>query len=385
MIKETKVLIPINQRNYKTYIDLGYVIYGNPTIDKIKLEIDVNHLSKGSHFRITSICDICSKESSLSIQKYWVNYHRGGYNIFTCKQCKNSKTSMTVMKKYGVDSFSKTEEFKNKFKETCIERYGVDNPNKLLSVRDKIKETCTEKYGLVTHLLSDANIEKNKEWMSSEEFKYKSKETNLLKYGVDSFSKTEEFKEIIKYKKDDIIRKMKLTFMRNYGVEYYSKTSLWRKATDKIRIETTSKTKDTNLEKYGVDNVSKVPEFLEKSKNTKIERNLIISDSELSSWELYKRNVRKYSAKNFKKLFENWNGRDYYDGELIKDYFIIEHTDNRFPCVDHKISTIYGFKNNISYLEISDISNLCITKRRINSSKGGMTEEEFKMKIYFNI
>ena len=37
--------------------------------------------------------------------------------------------------------------------------------------------------------------------------------------------------------------------------------------------------------------------------------------------------------------------------------------------IDHKISIFHGFINNIDPILISDISNLCITKRYINSSK----------------
>ena len=48
--------------------------------------------------------------------------------------------------------------------------------------------------------------------------------------------------------------------------------------------------------------------------------------------------------------------------------------------LDHKISIIYGFKNNISPEEIGDISNLCMTKKGINSSKSFLTEEDYNKK-----
>ena len=41
----------------------------------------------------------------------------------------------------------------------------------------------------------------------------------MEKYGVDSFSKTEDFKKIIHDKKDLINEKIKKTFIEKYGVD----------------------------------------------------------------------------------------------------------------------------------------------------------------------
>lgn len=41
------------------------------------------------------------------------------------------KASNTMLKKYGVDNFSKTEEFKSKYKETCLEKYGEEHFSKV--------------------------------------------------------------------------------------------------------------------------------------------------------------------------------------------------------------------------------------------------------------
>ena len=55
--------------------------------------------------------------------------------------------------------------------------------------------------------------------------------------------------------------------------------------------------------------------------------------------------------------------------------------DREYPTIDHKISVIYGFINNISIENISNINNLCFTKNYLNAKKGGMVENEFKNKI----
>ncbi|MCK9446979.1 hypothetical protein M0Q50_09035 [bacterium] len=97
--------------------------------------------------------------------------------------------------------------------------------------------------------------------------------------------------------------------------------------------------------------------------------------------EDYKRyilDIRNYTKKNKNKLFENWDGFDYYDGEYIKENISLNCCESNYPTIDHKISIFYGYKNNISPEIIGDISNLCITKRFINSSKNSKTEDEYK-------
>ena len=95
----------------------------------------------------------------------------------------------------------------------------------------------------------------------------------------------------------------------------------------------------------------------------------------------YKREVMRITKNNLKKLYENWNGLDYYDNEFIGDNFILNFNDPKYPTVDHKISILNGYKDNINFLIISSLDNLCITKRSINSSKCSMNEDVFKSKI----
>ena len=74
---------------------------------------------------------------------------------------------------------------------------------------------------------------------------------------------------------------------------------------------------------------------------------------------------------------KDWDGYDYYDSEYIKDNFNLDPFDENYPNFDHKISTRHGFDNNIPINEIAHISNICITKRKINMLKYAKTEEEF--------
>jgi hypothetical protein len=110
-----------------------------------------------------------------------------------------------------------------------------------------------------------------------------------------------------------------------------------------------------------------------------IDNGSIIPDYLLSDFEIYKRKVRNITNSNKKHLYENWNGDDYYDNELIKGYLSHTHTHRFYPTIDHKISVYFGFMNNISPEEIGSLDNLCITKRFINSMKGKLTETFFNI------
>lgn len=375
MIKEEKVIVDINTRNIRYYQELGYEIQLSSFGDKKKLEVKVEQVSKSSKIRITAICEICENEKSISVNKYYQNHARGGF--YSCFKCKNKKKEMTNLKLYGVKSYSETQDFKNKFKKTCLEKYGVENPNMLKDFREKTKKTCLEKYGFTNPLLRPDIIESNRKWMSSVEFKEKSKETLIKNWSVNSFSKTAEFKMIIENNKSIIIEKIKKTFSEKYGVDSFSKTDEWKsKYLSKIN-EIQSKKRETCLQKYGVENVAQIKEVYDRIIKSKIENNQIIPYDKLTDWEVYKRKVRRITNSNKKKLMENWNGFDYYDNEWIKSNFFYSHIHRFYPTIDHKISVFYGFNNNIKPEIIGDIENLCITKRYLNCIKNKLIESEF--------
>ena len=71
----------------------------------------------------------------------------------------------SFLKKYGVDHFSKTEEFKTKFRDTCLERYGETTNLKSESTKAKIKKTCLSKYGETSPTKVKEVQEKALNWM----------------------------------------------------------------------------------------------------------------------------------------------------------------------------------------------------------------------------
>ena len=198
-----------------------------------------------------------------------------------------------------------------KTKKTNLERYGFDTPIKNESIKSKIKETNLEKYGSTCALLSL-------------EVKEKTKDTSLKKYGVEIPCTSVNSKE---------------------------------------------KRKNTNLNKYGVKNIFESNDFKKKRKLYNLQNNLTIPLEMNKEWSDYKNAVRRITRLHKYSLYENWNGKDFYDGEFIKDYLKLHHNHRKYPTIDHKISVFDGFNQGIDPNLIGDISNLVITKRSINSRK----------------
>ena len=57
----------------------------------------------------------------------------------------------TCLEKYGVDTYTKTEEYKIKSKETWMERYGVENPSYSETVREKRVKTKLKNFGFINN------------------------------------------------------------------------------------------------------------------------------------------------------------------------------------------------------------------------------------------
>ena len=366
MIKEIKVLTKINLRNSSYYKKLGY------DVSEKEIYVDVKHLTTNSKVRVTAICEICTSENELTFGKYNVNINRNDKGYYSCFKCKNIEKEKTCIDKYGVKSYSMTDEFKVS---ESIKWKGIQKGSK------KGKVTMLEKYGVDSYFKTDIMKEKNREWMSSDSFKEKSKKTMINKYGVDSYSKTDNFKEDISSKKDLIVLKIKESFLKKYGVDSPSKLNEVKLRNFLRKDEIQSIKRKTCLEKYGVDNVSKLKDIQDKIKKTKIENGVNIPDELITDWELYKKDVRKITNRNKKVLYENWDWLDYYDNELIKSYLSYSHVHKFYPTIDHKLSVFFGFANDISAEEIGHLDNLCITKRYLNSIKNKMVESEFLEKL----
>lgn len=179
--------------------------------------------------------------------------------------------------------------------------------------------------------------------------------------------------------------KTKITNNEKYGVDNVSfldevKKKISNCVTKNSKISLEKRTK-TNLKKYGCinpfQNRDVIIDIVEKTKLTKIKNGHMLPDDKLKPFISYKRQVTKLTNRIKKELLKKWDGFDYYDGEYIKNNFIFESRSPNYPTIDHKISTRYGFDNNISPEKISHIDNLCVTKKCINTQKYIKTEEQF--------
>jgi len=168
--------------------------------------------------------------------------------------------------------------------------------------------------------------------------------TCMDKYNVDNVSKL----NWVKNKKEN-------TMLKKHDVKYYV-----------LSKDFYNKSQITSMLNYGTPH----PMMSDKMKKIKIQYYLKMGFNVLTKdYDVYKRKVYRLTRKIRNKLIILWDGNDYYDNEYIKNNFDLPYHHKNYPTIDHKISIFEGFKNDISAEKISDISNLCFTKRYINSQK----------------
>ena len=326
MILDKYVKIKMNKQNIKKYEKILNISLSVGDI----IDYPIDKLPVCSHYKINVKCDVCGHEKIITYQKYNINFNN--YKVYTCNnKCAQIKNINTSIKKYGIEHYSKTKYFKDIVTNyDNIITYSRENMNMV----EKIKETKLKKYGDENY----TNIDKFKE-------------TCIVKYGVDNPSKVKEFQD-----------KWKQTNLKKYGYENVFQN-------EKIK----EKIKETNISKYGVEYPSQSEEIINKilkTSNREIKY-------DIGCYKNYRIMVCNHTKKNKKKLFECWNGYDYYDNEYIKDNFSLNSTDKKYPTIDHKFSIIYCFLNNISIENCANIDNLCITTKSNNSSKNRKTENEY--------
>lgn len=351
MLLCNEIEISISGRNRQYYRNLKYVCNSG---DRITIKIE--DLNKNSLLKVKVKCDICDNEKSISYHSYCNSLKNGDY--YSCNKCKNTKSINTCKEKYGVENVSQLKEIKEKKKQTNINNWGTENVFQNEEIKTKSRETKLEKYDDEYYTNREKSCEtcvKNngvKYPMQSKKIKETRNKNNKEKYGVEHYTQTKDYVE-------QVIK----TNNEKYDSDWYMETDEFKE-----------KSKITNIELYGVERAICNEEIALKMKETKIKNGHYLSDEQLSSFKKYKNEVTRLTKKVKKELYLNWNGVDYYDGEYIAENLTLKYTDKDFPTIDHKTSVSYGFKNNISAEEISLLSNLCITKRSINSSKGSKNE-----------
>lgn len=99
-----------------------------------------------------------------------------------------------------------------KKKQTLLDTYGVANVSQLESVQNKREQTWLKNYGVANP--AQAKVNQDKIRAAWTDIGKKRKETMLKKFGVDSYSKTEEFQT-----------RRKSTWMEKYGVDNPTKNA----------------------------------------------------------------------------------------------------------------------------------------------------------------
>lgn len=132
-------------------------------------------------------CDVCGKTFKID--------NKVKHRTTCCDTCKRIKMSQsnkkasaasqekkkqTCLRKYGVDSYSKTSEFVDKVHRTCMTKYGVSSFTKTQEYIDKTKKTNRIKYGCDWHT-------------QTQEHHDSVITTNLKKYGSDNVSRSKYF------------------------------------------------------------------------------------------------------------------------------------------------------------------------------------------------
>ena len=116
-------------------------------------------------------CPVCNKELSIANLRHQFNIQKISCCSKECqyKQAENTiiqkysqkenflnlikeKAKQTIRERYGVDNYTQTLDFKNKFRETQLLKYGVENPVQSEIVKNKIKSTNLKRYGVEQNL-----------------------------------------------------------------------------------------------------------------------------------------------------------------------------------------------------------------------------------------
>lgn len=270
----------------KEYYDLYFKKDENENICRIchKFDTKFKSLTKGYN-------DICSNINCINLKIKETKFkNHGDENYINV-----SKIKQTCLEKYGVEWYSKTDQYIDDIKNTSIEKYGVDHFTKAVVVIEKSKETCLERYGYEhasqSPIIKEKTILNNqikykvdyplqlkqiqekgnitclerygvKRYCQTNEFKEQCKETSLEKYGYISWNQSPKVKE--KQRQSTFDKYGEYSYFQTQEFKEYLTTYCLKHFGVKRpsqNIEILQKMKKTCLERYGVDNPFKIPNF----------------------------------------------------------------------------------------------------------------------------
>lgn len=222
--------------------------------------IKVTELTHGSKQIIQAQCDFCSNVVEIEYCFYYKRTKAETIKFACCKKCAAIRTKEILMEKYGVSNIAQVPEVKSKISETNLEKYGSESYFGTSDAKEKSKKTILEKYGTDNYTKTEKYIEKVKK-------------TNLEKWGTEWYLSTNDKKiksaatSLIKYgteapsQSDEIKSKIVKTNIDKYGF-----------ASPLLNEEIKLKSKKTLKENWGVDNPLKSSVIREKVKKTNLKK-----------------------------------------------------------------------------------------------------------------
>lgn len=154
------------------------------------------------------------------------------FNTYCSTDCKNAATP-------------------KKIKKTMEHRYGGMGAGSK-TIKQKVKDTCMERYGTESYI-------------QTQEFRIKSHETLLKKYGVDHISKSDDIKE---KKRDNYIKGLDSESFEQYMWNSMTVEERWGTSNYHSTTEYKQRLKDSFLGKYGVSNPMKLDECKQKQRES---------------------------------------------------------------------------------------------------------------------
>jgi len=138
MLVNSKIKIKVNNRKVKYYKEKGYTNFKGGD----EMIINIEDLPKNSHYIVDVICDRCETKDKIKYYNYVQNIIKG---IYSCRKCSHHSIVESNLKKYGVRSTLELDDVKEKSKNTLIKKYGVEHYSKtdefiilkLMSLRKK--------------------------------------------------------------------------------------------------------------------------------------------------------------------------------------------------------------------------------------------------------
>ena len=186
-------------------------------------------------------CPLCGRPRAVKTDR--VGYMKTCDNPICMGQGRSLSKKKSDKEKYGTDNYFTTEDYKQKSRQTCLKKYGVNHVAQAKEVKEKIKQSFRRKYGVDYYT-------------QTEEHKKKIQETCLKKYGATNIVNSKSYKDRL----EDINKKKEQTCIERYGSSTFVTSNQFKENQKNIQ----KKIKEISIKRYGVDNYTKTEEFQDK-------------------------------------------------------------------------------------------------------------------------